>query len=303
MPHPLIELARLHKPAGALLILWPFIWGLTMVARSNGTPFRIFFRDLVGGCLWFFFLRGAGCIWNDIVDSDLDKQVERTKHRPLPSGRASISEALWFLLVHLVGLSVSIVLTGNMQLSYLAFITVVPLAGGYPFIKRYSYWPQAWLGMAFNTGTLMSWSWMSGDLSHSSIALASAGWFWTLWYDTIYGHQDKKDDMRVGIRSTALLFNSRAISKLFLAVNGVMFVVCLTIAGVSNGVEPFSPYYSIGVGGAILHLSAQLWYLKLDSPSSCWYTFCSNGFVLGPTVALGLFLDYLLVVAAPSWIT
>ncbi|KAF7367109.1 4-hydroxybenzoate polyprenyl transferase [Mycena sanguinolenta] len=111
---PFLELARVHKPAGALLIMWPF---------------------------------GAGCIWNDIIDRDLDKQVERTRHRPLADGRVSISSALIFLAVHLALLSLSVLPIGNRQLLFLAFITIFPLAGGYPFIKRISYWPQAWLGM------------------------------------------------------------------------------------------------------------------------------------------------------------
>ncbi|KAJ6594760.1 UbiA prenyltransferase family, partial [Mycena capillaripes] len=230
-----IELARVNKPAGALLILWPFIWGLIMAARTTRTPLLILLQHLCLGCVWFFVLRGAGCIWNDIVDRDIDKQVERTKNRPIANGTISVPEALCFLSVHLIFLSFSIVLWGNKQLSVLGFATIFPLAGGYPFMKRLSRWPQAWLGVAFNTGATMSWSWTTGHIPPSSLALALAGWFWTMWYDTIYGSQDKKDDIKIGLGSTALLFKSSQITKLFLIFHGSMFVMWLTISGILNG--------------------------------------------------------------------
>ncbi|KAJ6524058.1 UbiA prenyltransferase family [Mycena sp. CBHHK59/15] len=298
---PWIELARLHKPAGALLILWPFIWGLAMAARAMRTPPLIFSRDLVVGCVCSaqtystMLSSDAGCTWNDIVDRDLDKQVERTKNRPLADGRISVPGSLAFLSVHLVFLSVSVMQCGNEQ-SFLGLVTIFPLAGGYPFMKRISHWPQAWLGMAFNMGTIMSWSWATGKVPRSGIALAFTGWFWTMWYDTIYGTQDKKDDIKIGIGSTALLFKSTTISRIFLAFHGSMFVFCLTVSGILNGVHaPFSPYYLIGVGGSIFHLGKQFWSLDLDSPASCWSAFCNNAFVVGPTVALGLIAEYLLL--------
>ncbi|KAJ6535197.1 4-hydroxybenzoate polyprenyl transferase, partial [Mycena vulgaris] len=289
-----IELARLNKPAGALLILWPFIWGLTMAARSMRTPPQIFLRDLLVGC--YLTHLGAGCIWNDIVDRDIDKQVERTKHRPLADGRVSISGALRFLALHLAFLVSTILLPGNTQLSFLGVMSIFPLAGGYPFIKRISYWPQAWLGIAFHTGTLMSWALAAGRVTRSGFALALTGWFWTMWYDTIYGNQDKKDDRKIGIGSTALIFKSTFTSKIFLAFHGLMFAICLTSASILNGVDvPYSPYYLVAVLGSVLHLVKQFWSLDLDSPPSCWSTFCSNGFVVGPLVTLGLIIDYLLV--------
>ncbi|KAJ7127863.1 UbiA prenyltransferase family, partial [Mycena epipterygia] len=293
------ELVRLHKPAGALLIVWPFMWGLAMAARSMRTPPLIFSRDLVVGCTWFFFLRRrvcAGCIWNDIVDRDMDKHVERTKHRPLADGRISVASALCFLALHVILLSFSIMLCGNRQVLFLGLVTIFPLAGGYPFIKRISHWPQAWLAVAFNTSTLISWAWATGSISPSSISLACTAWFWTMWYDTIYGNQDKKDDIKIGIGSTALLFKSTTISRLFLAFHGSMFAICLTFSGILNGVHaPYSPYYLIGVAGSVFHLARQFWYLDLDSPASCWSTFCNNAFVVGPTVAIGLIADYLLM--------
>ncbi|KAJ7490969.1 4-hydroxybenzoate polyprenyl transferase, partial [Mycena latifolia] len=294
-----IELARLDKPAGALLILWPFIWGHSMAARTTKTHPLDFVRDLIAGCVWFFLLRrilsGAGCIWNDIIDREVDKQVERTRNRPLANGRLSVPGALIFLAAHIILLSVSLIQSGNKRLSLLGFTTIFPLAGGYPFMKRISYWPQAWLGIAFNTGTMMSWAWATGTVPKTSITLALAAWFWTMWYDTIYGNQDKKDDIKIGIGSTALLFDSIRISRIFLAFNGSMFVICLTAAGILNGVHsPHSPYYLIGVVGSTFQLVQQLWYLDLDSPASCSSAFRQNGFVVGPTVAVGLIADYLL---------
>ncbi|KAF7367115.1 4-hydroxybenzoate polyprenyl transferase [Mycena sanguinolenta] len=304
---PWIELARIHKPAGALLIVWPFVWGLVMASRIKGSSLLLFARYLIAGCIWFFVLRstglnicaksslGAGCIWNDIVDRDLDKQVERTRHRPLADGRISVLGALIFLATHLILLCVSWLPTRNRQLLFLVFATIFPLAGGYPFIKRISYWPQAWLGIAFNSGTLISWSWVTGNVSYSSVALACAGWFWTMWYDTIYSNQDKKDDIRIGIGSTALLFSTTTASKLFLAWNGAMFLVCLTVAGSLDEVYvPYGPYYLISVGGCGICLGKQLWYVDLESPDSCSAAFNDNAFVVGPIVALGMTSEYLL---------
>ncbi|KAJ7734356.1 4-hydroxybenzoate polyprenyl transferase [Mycena maculata] len=296
---PWLELARFHKPAGALLILWPFVWGLAMSARSSRIPPVTLGKGLVGGCN--LSSSGAGCIWNDIVDRDLDKHVERTKHRPLADGRISVSGALIFLFVHLLFLVSSVAKYGNKQLRvvhwprlHFAFITIFPLAGGYPFIKRISYWPQAWLGVAFNMGTIMACSWATGQVSRSSIALALAGWFWTMWYDTIYGSQDKKGDIKFGVGSTALLFKSTNISRSFLVIHGLMFTVCLATSGSLNGMDPYSPYFLIGVGGSFLLLGKQLWCLDLDSPASCWSAFSSNAFVVGPIVLAGIVADCLL---------
>jgi len=289
-----IELARVNKPAGALLILWPFIWGSIMAARRTGTSPLILLKQLGIGCVWFFLLRGAGCIWNDIVDRDIDGQVERTKKRPIPTGRISVQEASCFLSVHIIFLSLSIGLWGNKQLAVLGLVTIFPLAGGYPFMKRISWWPQAWLGVTFNMGAMMSWSWTTGHIPLSSVTLTLACWFWTMWYDTIYGSQDKKDDVKIGIGSTALLFKSNQITKLFLIFHGLMFSLWLTVSGILNDVRPMSsPFYLIGVVGSTFHLGVQLWVLNLESPVSCSSAFSNNALVVGPTVTLGLLADYL----------
>ncbi|KAF8198355.1 UbiA prenyltransferase family [Mycena galopus ATCC 62051] len=267
-----------------------------MASRSIHLPLLDFCQNLVVGCIWFFFLRSAGCIWNDIVDRDLDKQVERTKHRPLADGRLSVEGASIFLALHVFVLLFSLRQCRNKQLWSLGLVTIFPLAGGYPFIKRISYWPQAWLGLAFNTSAMMAWSLVTGKVPQASITLACAGWFWTIWYDTIYGHQDKKDDAKVGIRSTALLFDSATISKLFLASHAALFEVCLAVSGILNGVQaPCSPYFVISVIGSGFLLGKQLLHLDMESPEACWAAFCDNGFLVGPTVALGIILDYLLV--------
>ncbi|KAJ7707876.1 UbiA prenyltransferase, partial [Mycena olivaceomarginata] len=233
-----VQLARWDKPSGALLILWPF---------------------------------GAGCIWNDIIDRNLDKHVERTKHRPMADGRISVPRALVFLFFHLLFLVVGLTKCGNPELTGLGLMTIFPLAGGYPFIKRISDCPQAWLGVAFNTGTLISWAWLTGTISSSAKALAVAAWFWTMWYDTIYAHQDKRDDVKIGIGSTAVLFKSTTKSKLLLLFHAVMFTLFLALSGSLNGVQPASsPYYLISVAGSGIFLATQLWYLDLDSPASCW---------------------------------
>ncbi|KAJ6471350.1 4-hydroxybenzoate polyprenyl transferase [Mycena sanguinolenta] len=288
---PWIELARIHKPAGALLIMWPFVWGLLMASRNMELALLPFSPYLIAGCIWFFVLRSAGCIWNDIIDRDFDKQVERTRHRPLADARISVPGAVIFLGLHLIPLSFSVLLVRNRQLLLLALVTIYPLAGGYPFIKRISYWPQAWLGIAFNTGALISWSWVTGNVSCSAITLACAGWFWTMWYDTVYSNQDKKDDVRMSIGSTALLFTSTTASKLFLAFHGAMFLLSLILSGILN--EASMSYYLISVVGSGYCLGRQLRYLDLDSPDSCSAAFRDNAFIVGPVVALGMFVEYL----------
>ncbi|KAJ6460559.1 4-hydroxybenzoate polyprenyl transferase, partial [Mycena sanguinolenta] len=294
-----IELARIHKPAGALLIVWPFVWGLVMASRDNGSSLMSFARYLIAGSIWHTkcdkSALGAGCIWNDIVDRELDKKVKCTRHRPLADGRISVSGALIFLAMHLVLLCLSFLPTRNRQLLFLAFTTIFPLAGGYPFIKRISYWPQAWLGMTglHRTGVcrmVVSYFCFIGYISSDVLEFS-----WTMWYDTIYGNQDKKDDIKIGIGSTALLFTTTRGSKLFLAFHGTMFLVSLTVSGILNQVHaPYSPYYLISVGGCGLCLGKQLWYLDLESPDSCSAAFNNNTFVVGPIVALGMTSEYLL---------
>ncbi|KAF8870305.1 UbiA prenyltransferase family, partial [Gymnopilus junonius] len=297
-----VELARLNRPGGALLILWPYsdfptVWGLTMAAYHVKLPLSSFFSNLVAGGLWFFLFEGksliwasAGCIWNDIIDRDFDRRVERTKKRPVATGKITVYGALLFLSLHLVALSIVLTL-GNNQIRSIGFMTLYPLAGVYPFIKRISYWPQAWLGIAFNTGTLMAWSVTSGSIPYSSISLGAATWFWTMWYDTIYGSQDKKDDLKIGIKSTALLFKSSSQTRLFLAFHATMFIVCMTLSGILNHQTVL--YYCVTIPITAINLFKQYKDLDLNSPVSCWKTFCNSSYVLGPIVFLGLMTDYL----------
>ncbi|KAF8189005.1 4-hydroxybenzoate polyprenyl transferase [Pholiota molesta] len=285
---PWIELARLNKPAGALLIIWPYVWGLSMAAAAAKLPVLSFLKYLIVGSIWFLFVRSTGCIWNDIIDRNIDRLVERTKHRPLATGRTSVVGALIFLCLHLMVLS-SLLALGNRQIRVIGLVTLYPLAGGYPFIKRVSYWPQAWLGVAFNTGTFMSWACVAGSITQSSIHLIVATWFWTMWYDTIYGSQDKKDDINIGVKSTALLFKSTKNTKQFLAFHAFMFIGFLTTAGLLN--QQSAPYF-IGVCILGVHLAFQFWHLDLDSPKSCLAVFSNSGYIIGPIIAIGSTTDY-----------
>ncbi|KAH0583563.1 hypothetical protein H2248_009187 [Termitomyces sp. 'cryptogamus'] len=252
---PWIQLTRISYFAGSMVVFWPY---------------------------------GAGCVWNDILDRNFDAQVERTKHRPLASGRISVTGAALFLCVHM---SILIVMIWDVnRLAWnVGLLALFPLTGIYPFMKRITYWPQAWLGIAINIGVSMAWATTTASIPTSSLVLSTGCFFWTLWYDTIYACQDKKDDVNAGVKSTALLFglNTKRVLTLF----GTSFMCSLTISGILNGQ---SLLFVLAVLGGALHLVWQLYTVDVDSPKSCWRTFEANGFYFGAIVEAGLVLDYVL---------
>ncbi|KAI0261390.1 4-hydroxybenzoate polyprenyl transferase, partial [Gloeopeniophorella convolvens] len=289
-----VELSRIHKFAGSMLIFWPYAWGMTMAARSLSIPLNAYVFNLVYGLAGAALLHrltysGAGCIWNDILDREFDKQVERTKHRPIADGRVSVPGALVFLLIHLVLLT-ALLWPINSLAWKIGLATVFPLPGVYPLMKRVTYWPQAWLGIAMNMIALVAWSALHAKLAPAAGALLAGCWCWTLYYDTIYACQDKRDDVQAGVKSTALLFGQHV--KKILALFAGLLVTCLTIAGALNSHQ--APYFLITVVGGAAHLIWQLWNLNVDDVKSCLVAFESNGFTLGGIVWAGLFLDYLL---------
>ncbi|KAH9066140.1 4-hydroxybenzoate polyprenyl transferase [Lactarius vividus] len=285
-----IELSRVHKFAGSMLIFWPCAWGMTMAARPLSLPLNTYAMNLTYGLVGAALLhRGAGCVWNDILDREFDRQVERTKHRPVADGRVSVPGALVFLVIHLVFL-LALLWHVNSLAWKLGLVTVFPLAGIYPLMKRVTYWPQAWLGVAMNMISLVAWSALHAQLHVASGALISGLWCWTLYYDTIYACQDKRDDVQAGVKSTALLFGAHV--KKILAVFAGLLVTCLAAAGALN--NQGIPYFILTVGGASAHLTIQLRNLDVDDPKSCLDIFESNGFTLGEIVWGGLFVDYVL---------
>ncbi|KAI0040630.1 4-hydroxybenzoate polyprenyl transferase [Auriscalpium vulgare] len=278
----------MHKFAGAMLIFWPLAWGLTMSARSVSMPVTTYAFNLTYGLVFATLLRSAGCIWNDILDRKFDRQVERTKHRPIADGRISVFGAVIFLFSHLVAL-VALMWPFNHLAWKIGLITVFPLPGIYPFMKRVTYWPQAWLGVAMNMVALLVCSVVQDQVTPAAVALLSACWSWTLYYDTIYACQDKRDDVKAGVKSTAILFGRHI--KIVLAFFAVLLTASLAIAGHLNKQGP--AFYALTVGGAALHLGNQLKKLDVDNVRSCLVIFNENGYMFGSIVWAGLFVDYL----------
>ena len=270
-----IQLCRLNKPIGSWLLLFPCLWGLTLA--SKGLPqLKLILLFTAGAIL----MRGAGCVYNDWVDCDLDKQVTRTKERPLASGAVSRTQA-WLLISLLCLLALLILVQFSSFTIILGFASLV-LVLTYPWMKRITYWPQAFLGLTFNWGALMGWSAIHNRLDPAAFWLFCAGIAWTLFYDTIYAHQDSQDDSLVGIKSSALRLGQR--SQVFLYSCSVIMIACLTIAGYLAKVHIL--YYLILLP-ASFHLKWQCLSLDTADPQNCLYRFKSNIWV-GLIVWIGL---------------
>ena len=205
-----IELTRLNKPTGIMLLFWPCSWGLAYAysIEKNLSKFLYFFILFFLGSV---LMRSAGCIVNDIVDKDIDKQVQRTKNRPLACNLISINMALIYTLT-LCALAFLILIQFNILTIFLGFASMV-LAFSYPFMKRITYWPQLFLGLTFNWGIVMAWTAITNNFSIEILILYVSAIFWTLGYDTIYGAQDIEDDEIIGVKSTSIKFKSNI--KLF----------------------------------------------------------------------------------------
>ena len=198
-----IELTRLNKPIGFMLLFWPCSWGLAY-AHSVNQNFKIFFYYLILFFLGSVLMRSAGCIFNDIVDKDFDKKVSRTKNRPIAAGKISVNHSMIYVLV-LCLLALLILIQFNFFTIILGMSSML-LAFSYPFMKRITYWPQLFLGITFNWGIIMAWAAINNDISFEIVILYISAIFWTLGYDTIYGAQDISDDEIIGLKSTSIKF-------------------------------------------------------------------------------------------------
>ena len=198
-----IELTRLNKPIGFMLLFWPCSWGLAYAYYVNNT-FNLFLYYLTLFFLGSVLMRSAGCIFNDIVDKDFDKKVKRTKSRPIASGKISIKHSLIYVSI-LCSIAFLVLLQFNFLTIALGLSSML-LAFSYPFMKRITYWPQLFLGITFNWGIIMAWSAVINDISVEIIILYISAIFWTLGYDTIYGAQDISDDEIIGLKSTSIKF-------------------------------------------------------------------------------------------------
>jgi len=221
-----IELIRLKKPIGYMLLFWPCAWGLTLVFDFSNNIIVYFFYLLLF-FLGSVLMRSAGCIVNDILDRKFDKQVSRTKDRPIASGKISISLGLFYAAL-LCGLAFLVLINFN-YFTILIALASMPLAFTYPLMKRFTYWPQLFLGITFNYGLILGWSSISGNLNIIPIIFYFGAIFWTLGYDTIYGYQDIKDDEIIGLKSTSIKFKGKA--KLFLTSCYIILIFSLFLGG------------------------------------------------------------------------
>ena len=200
-----IELTRLNKPIGFMLLFWPCSWGLAY-AHTISANINLFFHYLVLFFLGSVLMRSAGCIVNDIVDKDFDKKVKRTKNRPIASGKITVKHSLVYVSI-LCLLALMVLLQFNLLTVILGMSSML-LAFSYPYMKRYTYWPQLFLGITFNWGIIMAWAAVNNNISNEIIILYISAIFWTLGYDTIYGAQDMSDDEIIGLKSTSIKFKN-----------------------------------------------------------------------------------------------
>ncbi|GLB39545.1 putative ubiA prenyltransferase family protein [Lyophyllum shimeji] len=283
---PYLELIRLEKPTGTILMFWPFAYGLTMATYHVGLPLSRYSAELAKCLFAAFILRSSACTVNDIFDRKVDAGVERTKNRPLASGRISVLAATIYLFVqYIIGVAFFYLTVRGLAL-WVALFQLLPLFAIYPLLKRVTHWPQAWLGFAMNFGFITAWVSLTGHLDVPLLSAAMAGcWCWTMLYDTIYACQDIKDDVKMGVRSTAILFGSWIRPLLMLC--GSILVTMLGVAGHVNGQG--LPYFLLSVGGTAAHLAWQFMTVDLEVPSSCWENFKRNGH-------LGWIRDFIIIV-------
>ena len=266
-----IELTRLKKPIGFMLLFWPCAWGLT-IAYDFSNNINIYFFYLFLFFLGSILMRSAGCIVNDIMDEEFDKKVERTKNRPIASGKVSKKLGLIYTLI-LCLLALLILINFNWFTIILA-LGSIPLAFSYPLMKRYTYWPQLFLGITFNYGLILGWVSIKNSFDIVPIIFYIGAIFWTLGYDTIYGFQDIKDDEIIGIKSTSIKFKKTPIA--FLTICYSIFIFLTLIVGI---LMKFNNLFFIILILPFLHLFAyQVRNIKINDTSSCIKIFRSNNF-------------------------
>jgi 4-hydroxybenzoate polyprenyltransferase len=266
---PYARLARLDRPIGTWLLLFPCWWSIALATPAGALPSPWLIVLFAVGAL---VMRGAGCVVNDIADRDFDAKVARTALRPIPSGEVSVPQALVFLALLLaIGLAILVTLTPTAIALGVASLALVV---AYPFMKRVTYWPQAFLGLTFNWGALMGWAAVTDGLDLAPLALYAAGIAWTLHYDTIYAHQDKEDDALIGVKSTALKFGSgtRRWLVLFAVATLIGFGAALWLGGTGwPG--------ALALAAVAAHLAWQTVAVDIDDPADCLAKFRSNRWI------------------------
>lgn len=274
---PYLRLARADRPIGIWLLLWPCWWSIAIASLQGarelslsdaGFTFlivKLFVLFAIGAAV----MRGAGCVYNDIVDRDIDKQVARTAGRPIPSGQVSVGSAWKFLLLLLL-MGLLVLLSLNQFSIMLGAASLIPIAI-YPFMKRITNWPQAFLGFTFNWGALLGWAAVMDGLGLAPLALFIGCLFWTLGYDTIYAHQDKEDDALIGVHSTARLFGDR--TKYWV---GAFYLIAVVLFAFAGSLVGMGFLYHAGLAGVAAHLAWQVYRLDINDGAVCLSVFKSN---------------------------
>jgi len=278
-----IELIRLKKPIGYMLLFWPCAWGLTLAYDFNKS-FNDYFLYLLLFLIGSILMRSAGCIINDIFDKKFDKKVARTKNRPIASGKVSINLAIAYSVI-LCFLALIVLINFN-KLTIILAIFSMPLAFTYPLMKRITYWPQLFLGITFNYGLVLGWTAVNNNHFYLPIIFYLGAIFWTLGYDTIYGYQDIADDEIIGVKSTSIKF--KKIPKLFVSICYLIFIMSLVIVGFSMNLNKIYYFLLLFI---IFHLIFyQIRKFNSKNTETCFVTFKSNnllGFVIYGSILLG----------------
>lgn len=273
---PYLRLMRADRPIGTWLLLLPCWQGLALAASAADAslPQSLFYSALFA--IGAFVMRGAGCAYNDIVDRDFDAKVARTALRPVASGQIGVARA-WMFLIALCLIGLIVLFQFN---SYTIFLGLASLAlvAAYPFMKRITWWPQAWLGLTFNWGALMGYAAVKGELSAAALLLYAAGVAWTLGYDTIYAHQDKEDDALVGVKSSARALGRKTVPALV-----IFYFLAITFAAAAGVAEGVHGAYFPLLAVPAAHFIWQIRTIDIDDPANCLRVFKTNrdaGFLL-----------------------
>ena len=273
---PYLRLSRADRPIGTWLLLLPCWWGALLAAVSHG---QFGWREawvMIGCGIGAWLMRGAGCTWNDITDRNLDAQVARTRSRPIPSGQVSVRQAtIWLAVQALVAFAILLTFQKTAIVLGIASLVLVVV---YPFAKRFTWWPQVFLGLAFNWGALLAWAAVTGSLSWAPVFLYLSGIAWTLFYDTIYAHQDKDDDALIGVKSTARLFGSETYRWLrWFMMTAVLLMTIAILLALLPAKNPLALVVALGAPwGFGWHMAWQIRTLDIDNPAVCLRLFRSN---------------------------
>ena len=277
-----VELTRLRKPIGYMLLFWPCSWGLTL-AYDFSSDLNIYFFYLLLFFLGSVLMRSAGCIVNDVLDRKFDQKVFRTKDRPIASGKVSVKLALLYSVI--LCLIAFLVLINFNLFTIIIALASMPLAFTYPLMKRFTYWPQLFLGITFNYGLLLGWTSVNGEISIIPIIFYLGAIFWTLGYDTIYGFQDIEDDQIIGVKSTSIKFSENP--KFFLSICYIIFILAQLIMGIFL---EFNTYFFIGILIVAIHLFFfQIIKFNKSNKFKCLNIFKSNN-LLGLIVLANIFI-------------